>query len=178
MITNKYHSDSSSVAPSLPVQVCTPSSKQIYHVSIESDFLVGEVSNHLGLSPHSLSMFFAVHPWVSSSCYLIWHVSVDFIKQWTALTCVQLVSKSKCSEPYSKRFCVTSTCVASLMALINTAQSRPYKGHCNRKWFASSHLWPHEHAGESFTGKRLRWKLSLLHFIQSGACITFSTRFP
>ena len=42
--------------------VCTSSSKQIYPVSIQSDFLAGEVSNHLGLSPDSLSMFFAVHP--------------------------------------------------------------------------------------------------------------------
>ena len=42
--------------------VCTSSSKQIYHVSIQSDFLAGEVSNHLGLSPDSLSMFFDVHP--------------------------------------------------------------------------------------------------------------------
>ena len=42
--------------------VCTCSSKQIYPVSIPSDFLAGEVSNHLGLSPDSLSMFFAVHP--------------------------------------------------------------------------------------------------------------------
>ena len=42
--------------------VCTSSSKQICPVSILSDFLAGEVSNHLGLSPDSLSMFFAVHP--------------------------------------------------------------------------------------------------------------------
>ena len=35
--------------------VCTSSSKQVYPVSIPSDF-AGEVSNHLGLSPDSFSM--------------------------------------------------------------------------------------------------------------------------
>ena len=55
--------------------VCTSSSKQIYPVSVQSDFLAGEVSNHLSLSP----CFFAIHPWVSSSYYLIWYVLVQFV---------------------------------------------------------------------------------------------------
>ena len=44
--------------------VCTCSSKQIYQtgLSIPSDFLAGEVSNRLGFSPDSFSMFFDVHP--------------------------------------------------------------------------------------------------------------------
>ena len=37
--------------------VYTFSSKQIYPVSVQTDFLAGEVSNHLDLSPDSLSMF-------------------------------------------------------------------------------------------------------------------------
>ena len=56
------------MAPSLPVQesaqrLFAPVPPNIYPVSIPSDFLVGEVSNRKGLSPDSLSMFFAVHPY-------------------------------------------------------------------------------------------------------------------
>ena len=59
--------------------VCNSSSKQqIYPVSIQSDFLAGEVSNHLGLSPvlkfplgHKYAFKVNLNKWIEMSTHLL-----------------------------------------------------------------------------------------------------------
>ena len=114
--------------------VCTSSSKQIYPVSIQSDVLAGEVSNRLGLSPGSLSVFFRCPP-------------RSFVILLFDLTCFSAVCAGVCSPsrdtcPYQdSRFFLTVSDQFVCFVLIISSSFMIICGHFMFMIFLMRFLW-------------------------------------